>query len=232
MNHCASCGKEVPEEVCSISRLPCPFCGATGRSFSCTLHETVTVTDSISWSQTRPAPNGSATLHDSGRVDLKLTGQPPRNEEDSLAVSDRLVRYLNIGGEHWSNPVPGVADVDAISTDRTNPAMRLSIQVVRASTDRNFWQTLGRDGAAEKIQDVAAASNELISTIRKKAGRYPAAQRSSLTLVLDAGRTPNHTFKEVHDLFAQTHRDECCSFGFSSVWIVGAMDELVNRLDE
>jgi hypothetical protein len=52
-----------------------------------------------------------------------------------------------------------------------------------------------------------------------------------LTLVLDASRTPNHTFQQVHNHFAKAHGVKCSNFGFSSVWVVGAADELVDRLD-
>lgn len=231
MNLCAGCDKEVSEEFCGDPRLPCPFCGASGRSFSCGVHESVAATDSYSASQTRPAPNGSATLDDTNRIQLNLTGRPPRNEEGSLDVSARLVRSLNVGGATWRAPVIGTEDVDAISTDSTILTKNLHMQVVRATTDEALWRTLGREGVAEKNQDATAVAQELISAVRKKAEKYPAAQRSNLTLVLDATRTPNHTFQQVHDVFARTHRAECSSFGFSSVWVVGAVDELVTRLD-
>lgn len=232
MNQCASCGREVSEEFYTVPRRPCPYCGATGRSFSRSVHETLSVSDSISWSQTRPAPNGNATLNDSGEIGLKLSGRPPRNEEDSIAVSARLVRSLNCNGENWSEPVPSAADIDSISTDNTNPDKRLFMQVVRANTDEAFWQSLGRSGTAEKKHDVEAAANDLITAVRKKAQKYPAIQRKKLTLVLDASHTPNHTFRQVHDVFSQVHRGECRKFGFSSVWVVGASDALVTRLDK
>lgn len=231
MDLCIGCGKEVPEEFCTMPRLPCPFCGAAGRSVSCGVHESVAATDSISTSQTRPAPNGSATLDDTNRIQLNLRGRPPRNEEGSLDVSARLVRSLNARGATWSAPVLGEEDVDAISTDRTIPTKNLHMQVVRATTDEALWRTLGREGVAEKNHDAAAAAREMISAVRKKAEKYPAAQRNNLTLILDAARTPNHTFQRVHDEFAMAHRAECSSFGFSSVWVVGAVDELVTRLD-
>lgn len=170
-------------------------------------------------------------MHDTGRLNLILKGRPPRNEEDSLAVSARLIRRLNLDGANWSDPIPGEADVDAVSEDRVTRGKKLFIQVVRASIDEKFWRSLGREGAAAKSYDAASAALELIEAVRKKASKYATAQRNSLTLVLDGGRTPNHTFTDVHDLFALAHGAECRDFGFSSVWVVGAVDELVARLD-
>jgi hypothetical protein len=80
--------------------------------------------------------------------------------------------------------------------------------------------------------DATTAAGELMSGIRKKAAKYPAAQKKAMTLVLDSGRTPGLTFQLVFDAFRKLHLEECKNAGFAEVWAVGPHEGLVFRLDQ
>jgi hypothetical protein len=56
-------------------------------------------------------------------------------------------------------------------------------------------------------------------------------QKLKMSLVLDAARTPSHTFQQVLDAFRAQYREECEDAGFAQVWAVGPQDSLVERLD-
>jgi hypothetical protein len=231
MSQCKGCGEDVAEEFCIEPRLPCPHCGATARIFTCDVTEHVEVSDSTSWVHMRPAEGGSATLDSDGNLGLTIQGQPPRNESGADVVAARLIRKLNAQGASWTEPVPGLADVDALATSSLNPDEHLSIQVIRANADGELWKQLAREGTAAKHHDSVSAARELMAAINKKAAKYPIAQRQSLTLILDASRTPNYTFNDVHNSFAEHFEQECQACRFESVWVVGGTDELIARLD-
>jgi len=143
----------------------------------------------------------------------------------------RLVRILNAQGGDWSDPIKGADDVDGYSTHRQDAAQMLQMQVVRASNDEHMWARLSRDGVVKLEFDADRAADELMAAVVKKSKRYPAAQKSSLILLLDAGRTPGHTFHRVFNSFSSLHLEACRACGFGQVWAVGALDQLVFRLD-
>jgi hypothetical protein len=178
----------------------------------------------------RPGLNSTAEADDQGRITLNVTGPSPKNEEDALEICARLVRMLNEHGETWSDPVRGEQDIDGYSENLTGDKLRM--QVVRAINDTEFWRQLNEDGSATIEFTALTVANELMNTIRKKASKYPAAQRNSLTLVLDASRTPSHTFQRVIDVFHQQHLPDCKAAGFAQIWVVGPQDGIVQRLDQ
>lgn len=165
-------------------------------------------------------------------IDLSLNGTPPQNEEDALDIAARLVRSLNREGDSWSEVEQGTADIDALAKDAGPPARTLEMQVVRASTNKDIWKTMAQTGSAQKRMAVAECAHDLLQSITKKANKYPLAQRKRLTLILDAGRTPSHTFTTVHQHFRNQSGTLCADFSFSSVWVVGHTDALVARLDQ
>jgi hypothetical protein len=95
-----------------------------------------------------------------------------------------------------------------------------------------FWRKLSDQGSAIVDYSAESVANELMRTILKKAGKYPIAQRKHLTLVLDAARTPSHTFQRVMDVFHQLHLKDCQEIGFAQIWVVGPQDSIVQRLDQ
>lgn len=230
MDKCGQCGREIPDEYCKVPRIPCPHCGGMSRNFFRSTTATVKMSSSLSWSMTRPGPYGKATIDDQGKVDLDIAGQPPRNEDDALDITKRLVSKLNADGAAWGEVASGDADIDACAIGEEE-GTNLNMQVVRASTDQEMWRALAYRGTVQKESSTADVAVELHRAIEKKANKYPASQRSRLTLVLDAGRTPSHTLNQVHEIFAREYGDRCKYYGFAGVWVVGSSEAQVTRLD-
>jgi hypothetical protein len=177
----------------------------------------------------RPGKNSMAELDDAGRITLRVTGSSPKNEEDGLEICARLVRVLNSEEGSWSVPVPGEQDIDGYSTNKTGD--KLEMQVVRSSNNGRMWQELNYKGSVQIDMDVYRAADELIAAIRKKSQKYSSAQKTGITLVLDSGRTPGHTYQNVIDAFRKRHLADCQAAGFNAVWAVGSHEALVVRLD-
>jgi hypothetical protein len=188
------------------------------------------VTESVSWEQSRSAHDGTAVLNDINQISFAKTGRTPTNEDNALDVCARLVRWLNATGADWSDPIAGTDDVDGYSTN--SRCEKLQMQVSRASHGDGMWRNLNRKGSVNVESDTENAANEIIDRVRKKSAKYPLTQRKALTLVVDASRTPGHTFQPVFDRFRCLHFEECKSSGFAQVWVVGAIDELIVRLDQ
>lgn len=231
MVRCKQCGIALSPEFGNIPRLPCPECESIGRDFSMAVgNGRINVSGGIaSLIHTRPGLQSTAQVDDQGKITLTSTGPSPKNEEGSLEISARLVRMLNWKGGTWSVPVEGQKDVDWYSENSTGDA--LQIQVVRASNNQELWQKLSETGSASISYVASIVADEIIAAIAKKSRKYPREQKKELFLVLDAARTPSHTFQQVLDAFRKQHLQECQNAGFAQVWIVGPQDSLVERLD-
>jgi len=229
---CSNCGKEVPPEPAGMPRIPCPNCGGMVRCLTRHTSNHLHTTESVSWKQNRPGIQSSAELDDQGNIKLTAIGPSPKNEEDSLEICARLVRALNSNDGNWSEPVKGDKDVDGFSTNLKGADAKLRMQVVRASNNEKVWQELNHAGFAEVDLDAAKAAGELMGAVRKKSRKYSLAQKQELALILDACRTPGHTFQLVFDAFRMLFLAECKGCGFNQVWAVGPTDGLVVRLDQ
>ena len=231
MVRCGKCGKDLPREFGDTPRLPCPACQSTLRKFDMTTEQGsyLVVGGSASLLHTRPGLQSTAQADDQGKITLAAIGPGPRNEEDALEICARLVRTLNRMGGDWSAPVKGKQDIDGYSM---NPAgQKLRMQVVRASTNTRLWQEVNEVGSATIDYIASTAAREMIDAILKKSRKYPAEQKRGMSLVLDAARTPSHTFQQVLDAFRAQYLEECQKAGFAQVWAVGPQDSLVQRLD-
>lgn len=184
---------------------------------------------SLSLIHTRPGLQSTAQADDQGKITLTATGPGPRNEDGALEMCARLVQTLNKRGGDWSVAIKGKQDIDGYSTD--SAGNKLQMQVVRASNNNRLWQVVNEAGSATIDYIASTAAREMIDAILKKSGKYPAEQKKQLLLVLDAARTPSHTFQQVIDAFRTQHLQACQEAGFAQVWAVGPQDSLVERLD-
>jgi hypothetical protein len=184
---------------------------------------------SLSLIHKRPGLQSTAQADDQGKITLTITGPAPRNEDGAVEICARLVRTLNRTGGDWSIPTEGKQDIDRYSTD--SAGNKLQMQVARAGNNNRLWQVVNDAGSATMDYSTSTAAREMIDAILKKSGKYPAEQKKHLSLVLDAARTPSHTFQQVGDAFRTQHLEECQKAGFAEVWIVGPQDSLVERLD-
>jgi hypothetical protein len=91
---------------------------------------------------------------------------------------------------------------------------------------------LNHFGSAKVESNAPKVAKEMIDAIRKKSEKYPKVQKKKLSLLLDAARTPGHTFQQVLNIFRTRHLRECQGTGFAQVWVVGPQDSLVERIDQ
>lgn len=239
---CSGCRRPVAADF-EGTRLPCPYCGSTARTFDITISESVQTFDHISVvhrrddedigfsESTRIAGEAAhATLAD-GRLVQSATGPGSQNEQDSEPTCQRLVRTLNRldPAAQWSAPVPGKGRVDWTSAGRTAEE-RLDMQVVRAVTDRDFWRPLNLQQKSEIDSEIEGAAERLWAAVCVKK-KIQEEERPALTLVLDANRTPGQAFSGVVEAFRSEYGIEAQALGFKGIYVVGPTDELVHRLD-
>ncbi len=231
MVRCGQCGIELSPEFGDMPCHPCPACQSTSRaSYLMTKPgEFLLVGCCASLVHTRPGLQSTAQADDQGKITLTANGPGPRNEDDAVEMCARLVRSLNERGGDWSAPEEGTQDIDAYSTNPNGD--QLLMQVVRASNNSKLWQEVNTVGSATIDYGPSTAASEMMEAIRKKLGRYPTEQKRKMSLVLDASRTPSHTFQQVLDAFRAQHREECQNAGFEQVWVVGPEDSVVEQLD-
>lgn len=171
----------------------------------------------------------------SGKVRIDVSGVAPRNEEGTMATCQRLLARINEGSVKWGElaEAKGVPHIDAFAPgEGENAGSTLTIQVVRALTDCNFWQSLGVDGRAMLELTLPEASDMLKKAIHFKAGRIPADSRQTLTLALDATDLPGLALDTVVAQFKRMHAIWVKTQGFASVWVVGPSVEMVHQLRE
>jgi hypothetical protein len=123
--------------------------------------------------------------------------------------------------------------VDCEAKDTADPDNVLQVQVVRAITDQNFWRTLNNQGAAQQSGvDALMLAADIENTIKTKAMRIAPGARSGLTLALDATLLPAVAFDHVIQEFRRQHGSLAASLGFTAIWLVDPLDDLVQKLDQ
>jgi hypothetical protein len=175
----------------------------------------------------------SGDMDDSGHISISVAGTSPRGEEGALEACRRLVTHLNSIGECWGSPLEerGVKYIDATASGNGSfSGQKLTIQIVRASTDSDFWQQLGHNGNNKVSLSLAEAAQLLKSAVQSKLKKIPLEHRSHLTLALDACDVPGLALDAVVEEFNLRHGGWVESHGFHRVWVVGPQHEMVNQL--
>lgn len=108
----------------------------------------------------------------------------------------------------------------------------LEIQVTQAANDGGFWADLSRSGRGSSAGSTAEVARQLWNAIGKKAKKTPPAQRSRLTLALDASLSAAQALPPVLSQFRPAYSREAAALGFREMWIVGPTADLCARLDE
>lgn len=160
-------------------------------------------------------------------------GSSPQGEANTLPTCVTLVQALNEAGENWSHPTENTKkddDIDCRAFDKNDNKKELHIQVVRAMTDKNFWQNLAQEGQIE--QEVSI--NELLTALKlslEKKSKIPPSRRPDLVLALDATQLPVFIFDAVLKEYILRYGSWTHSLGFQSVWLVGPLPSNTKRLD-
>ncbi len=194
MNHsttCSRCGQSLDglEKLSSGARSPCPNCGSTHRTIHATIEERIAARDHLAMlgrRQGKPFLFGesrrsdgraaSAERSEEGLFSYRVSGSSPQGEEQSLDACKLLVRTLNSGGATWGEPsLVEIANVDCQAVDTTDHDNVLQIQVVRALTDSQLWQTLNTRGSLETwANDSSALAQQVECAIKHKEAKIPA----------------------------------------------------------
>jgi hypothetical protein len=195
-----------------------------------TADESLKIGDSPSWKQRRPGTHGHGYLDDQGNVTSVTEKPTPKNEQDSQAICERLVNWLNRSAPLYGEPVPGSGEVDWLAPALHQDGENLLMQVGRAETEEEFWCRVAQAGQVRREITVAEAADLLINAVRHKKQHYSDQVRAKLVLVVDSGRSPAYTFQPVVDAFKTKYATECAESGFRSVYVVGPNSELVYRV--
>lgn len=219
----------------------CPNCGSSTRTIHVSVEENIgvhchlgaLVADAdgshkgFSESERLDGVATGATL-DSKTVSQHAFGPGSFNETDARETCARLVTFLNRGGADWQAPEDGRADIDWVSFDSTRK-QSLNMQVVRTPAEPTVWRELSKQRSISTNLDLDQAAKQLWSSIEKKS-KVPSHQRSTMTLVLDANRTPGLALSPVVDEFRRTHGSNAIALGFLDIFVVGPDDQLVSSL--
>lgn len=248
---CGVCKMDLSDrtDLSSNEDLPCPQCGSKERAVHIKVEDNISVSDyltatgredgrAIAFRESeRQGRVTSADENEDGSLSYRLTGTCPQGEEDTLFTCEILVKAFNAAGANWGGPSEpeevGVAD--CIALDRENSRNVLSIQVVRAVVDSEFWSKLSKEGG---VLESGVDKNTLIACIKdsinKKASdrKIPRRIRQSVILALDATRLPVMALDSVVFDCRNILGTWINSLGFQSVWLVGPTVELAWQLDQ
>jgi hypothetical protein len=103
------------------------------------------------------------------------------------------------------------------------------MQVVRAEKGEDFWQRLDQQETSEgPTGQVAEAAGRIWWAIERKRKH---AHRDTVLLV-NAIRTPWFAQSPIVNAFRSLHGRDAARIGFKGLWIVGASEVFVQRLDD
>lgn len=180
----------------------------------------------------RDGTSASSDTASDGAVSRSVLGRSPQNEDRVLLTARILVQRLNSEGAAWEQPElyhEQSSDIDATAVDDTS-GDKLTIQVVRADPDTQFWGELGPTGSAERIHRLDDAIEIIRAAIEKKLS-VPHRQRADLVLALDATLTPDLIHSAVVSAARAALAPELGPLGFRAIYLVGPEQQHVHRLD-
>lgn len=176
--------------------------------------------------------SSSADLNADGTVlSYAIAGPSPQGEANTLDVCQVLVQRLNVEGGRWSKPECYRGPKHHVDCVAGDGQQNLYIQVTKAEIDPGVWRRLSQLGNIKTETTVQAVADSLLQSVKNKAKRYSAVQRSEIVLALDAMDTAGHTFKHVISDFQKRHGETVRGLGFKAIWVVGPLPELAARLD-
>lgn len=252
---CKNCGRKLNDLQDSSfhDRVSCPSCGSVTRRFEVKVEGTfrfssylaglgfrerkTTIGDYIRRvfafrESARQGRVASADQHDDGLMSFSISGSSPQNEEDADTACQILINVLNTTGAKWANLVKGKEPADWEVFDMEVPNRKLSMQVIRALTEKNIWKQLNNQKSF-KVVNISRGQlvDEMKNAIEKKLHKYDEVIRQNLVLVLDANRLPILGFDDIRTEFQQQLGDWIKLTGFEAIWLVGPNESLTWRLD-
>lgn len=234
--NCADCSSTL---AANSQGQPCPNCGSTIRKHSVKIdgalalrgHLTVIGlrdSEALAFSESEGAEfTRYASLEPDGTVLLNLKGLPPRNEQDSETVCDIFTSAMVRDGIQAKLLGRGQDDEDCVLSVHGE---RIGAQVVRALSDREFWQALDWQGEIGTVRmSVSTATMALRTAIEHKT-TIPPRQRGKLILLLDAYRVPAVSLAIVAKEFVRHYGHWAEQLGFRAIYVVGPSPTFLQRL--
>lgn len=106
---------------------------------------------------------------------------------------------------------------------------RVTVQVVTAKPEADFWKRVANGGAAATAALVEATA-WIDSAVAAKARQYPAASKASMLLAVDVAHMGVLASSVVGSRYLQSHGDPVAKHGLGAVWLVGPTEENIFRL--
>jgi len=104
---------------------------------------------------------------------------------------------------------------------------KLKVQVVRAEARPELRRSIARG----KTVEGQPSSDEIADSLRAAIEHKRTRAFDDIVLALDATDTPRCTFATVISSFRKRHGAWASQIGFSQIWVVGPIPDLVERLD-
>lgn len=177
----------------------------------------------------RGGPDGRAAVADyvpGGPVTDRVDGTGPRKIQSELRTATLLVDRLNLDGAAWHAPELELAGarqergVDCVARD--DAGATLLIQVT--TTERELWGQLGRDPQAVRQAEL----DQVVAAVRAAIEHKVTRAAGNIVLALDATDSPRAAL--VADAFRKQHGEWAAGVGFASIWLVGPVTAVVQRL--
>jgi hypothetical protein len=182
----------------------------------------------------RAGLKSSTDRQEDGSYATHLAGRPVRGEGDTLYAARILVDTMNLRANEWQAPKEAPANlmhVDCVVEHHSVGREPLHIQVVRAITDEELYQTLARDRVHASSATPPGLTLQLAASIRLKEMRIEdPTQRALIVLLLDANRLPQFSMTEVKTAVLTSLVQLCAASGFKEVWLVGPTTEHTYRI--
>lgn len=234
---CLNCGAMLTEAVG-----PCKQCGGPIELLlSLTGNECKTDTGRVGTVNDSPTANGGQNI---------IYNAPTGARSDAMLVNGRLVisvkRPIDVGklGEPRvlacvvafltkAGKAPTILPADDQAGEDSVLQIageRVILQIVTATPDESFWNSVAK-GSAEADVQLPEAAGWIEAAISKKAKLYPSHSKSSMLLTVDVAHMGVLAGSDLGTHFLQTYGDPTTRYGFGGVWLVGPTENHVLRLD-
>lgn len=168
-----------------------------------------------------------------GAMSHQFEGRPARNEEDVLQACESLMEALRSRGLTFNGKfrIPDGQETGIDATATTFDGEVINVQVVGVR-QQDLLAQLGRTGAASSAATPDELADDVCSKVKAKRDVCPPNDRPGVVLLIDAIRSPGHTFPAVIDsLRASPRVDILQTTGYRAVWLAGPTTSLTQRLD-
>ena len=245
---CSGCGYEYPDPA-GVAAMPgseragCPQCGSIAVNFAMEFQATVSTSAAFT-AYKPPGASGESVRHDRGAADPRVAdadlepsgelrdrieGRASTKGASELRAARILVEYLNSLGARWA-PAElhrGGREEEGVDAVAADGDQTLEVQVT--TPEHSAWSTLAQQSELVRGEPDVEAALESIKTAIERKTLF--AGREEIVLALDATDSLRYALKGVADAFRAKYGPWAVGAGYQSIWLVGPLADLVQRLD-